>query len=172
VKLAIVWLLAALLAAPAAAQEGIDDPAIDRGVKAHAERSKGAEHRNSRRAVVGDLNADGTSDVAVLYTIEGTKGASVDFLLRYLAVFRRGDTGLAYEAHRLVGGKGIREVNRVAILKGVIVLESLEYQPRDPVCCPSKPGRWRYRLRGHELTEVKSAPPAAAKAAPEKKAKQ
>lgn len=159
------------LAAPVPAQEGIDDAAIDRWIKAHADRSKGAEHRNSRRAVIGDLDADGLSDVAVLYTIEGTKAQAGDFLLRYLAVFRRGGNGLEYEVHRLVGGKGIREVNRVAILKGIIVLESLEYQPRDPVCCPSRPERWRYRLRGRELMEVKSAP-AAPKATQEKKAKQ
>ena len=151
----VSWLAAAApVAAPA--QEGITDPAIDRWIVAHAERSKGAEHRNSRRAVIGDLDGDGRSDVAVLYTIESAKGQAADFALRYLAVFRRGGNGLEYETHLLVGGKGIREVNRAAILTGTIVLEALEYQPKDAVCCPSKPARWRYRLREGRLVQVKS----------------
>jgi hypothetical protein len=164
----IPWLLAAVPAA-ATAQEGITDAAIDRWIVTHAERSKGAEHRNSRRAVVGDLDGDGRSDVAVLYTIEGAQGH--DFALRYLAVFRRGASGLDYETHLLVGGKGIREVNRAAILAGTVVLETLEYQPKDAVCCPSKSARWRYRLREGRLVEVKAAP-AKAKGADAKAAKQ
>lgn len=164
--LAAVLLLAA---APLAvlAQEGAADAAIDRWIKTHAERSKGAEHRNSRRAVIGDLNGDGREDVAVLYTIEAARSQADDYALRYLAAFRRGAGGLEYEAHLLVGGKGIREVNRVTVLNGVIVLEALEYQPNDKMCCPSKPARWRYQLRAGKLVEVKNAA-ARKKAAAEK----
>ena len=150
-----------LAGTPAAAQEGLADPAIERWIATHAGKSRGAEHRNSRRSVAGDLDGDGLSDVAVLYTIEADKPK--DYSLRYLAVFRRGAGGLGYEAHRLVGGKGVREINRVTVLNRVIVLEALEYQPRDAVCCPSKPARWRYRLRDHQLVEVRSAAPARAK---------
>ena len=153
--------LVLLAGAPATAQEGLDDPAIERWIAAHAGKSKGAEHRNSRRAVTGDLDGDGLSDVAVLYTIEADKPK--EFSLRYLAVFRRGPDGLRYEAHRLVGGKGIREINRATVLNRVIVLEALEYQPRDAVCCPSRPARWRYRLRERQLVEVKAAASATAK---------
>lgn len=46
-------------ALPAAAQEGFADPAIESWIKSHAEKSKGAEHRNSRRAVVGDVDGEG-----------------------------------------------------------------------------------------------------------------
>ncbi|MBI2508931.1 MAG: hypothetical protein HYV99_02780 [Betaproteobacteria bacterium] len=144
-----------LTAASAAAQDGHADPAIERWIAAHAGKSKGAEHRNSRRAATGDLDGDGLGDVAVLYTIEADKPNG--YSLRYLAVFRRGADGLGYEAHRLVGGRGIREINRVTVLNRVIVLESLEYRPRDAVCCPSKPARWRYRLRDHQLVEARSA---------------
>ena len=161
----LVLLLAGI--ASAGAQEGYTDPAIERWIVAHARKGKASEQRDSRRAVVGDIDGDGRSDVAVLYTIEGA-GAD-DYSLRYLAVFQRGTGGLEYRAHRLVGGKGIREVNRATIINRVVVLEALEYQAQDALCCPSRPARWRYRLQNRRLVEVKGTAPSGA---PKKDARQ
>jgi hypothetical protein len=151
-------LLAGILSA--GAQEGHTDPAIERWIVGHAQKGKASEQRDSRRAVVGDLDGDGRSDVAVLYTIEGV--STDDYSLRYLAVFRRGADGLEYGAHRLVGGKGIREVNRATIIDRIVVLEALEYRPQDSLCCPSRPARSRYRLQKNRLVEIRSPNPAEA----------
>jgi hypothetical protein len=81
-----------------------------------------------------------------------------DDQLQFVAVFHRGRRNrLIYVAHHLVGGRGIREVNRVVVLERQVVLETLAYRPGDGLCCPSKPERLRYRLRNRELVLAPAA---------------
>ena len=146
-------------AAGAVAAGGVADPAIDRWIASHARKLRGAEHAAARYAVRGDVDGDGRSDVAVLYTLLGAgQGGNA---LRYLAVFRRGPRLLEYRAHALVGGGGLREVNRVTILRRVIEIEALEYRPGDAACCPTRFVRHRYRLNGHRLQRAAAAAPQA-----------
>lgn len=145
-------LLMALCLAANALADSTTDPAIDRWIERHVEKLQGVEQGGTRYAVVGDLDGDGMEDVAVLYTIDGAKPANSP--LRYLAVFRRARDALAYQTHALVGGLGIREVNRATILKRTIDLETLEYQPRDGLCCPSRYAKRRYQMRGHKLVQI------------------
>jgi hypothetical protein len=143
----IAWLLFGV-ALPAAAA----DPAVDKWIAAHASRLGGVEQRPVRYAVVGDLDGDGRDDVAVLYTIDGANPGKRS--LRYLAAFRRNAAALEFSAHALVGGRGIREVNRATILARTIELETLEYGPLDAVCCPGIPVRSRYRLVDGRLSRL------------------
>lgn len=133
----------------AAAAAGVADPAIGRWIAAHAKKMHGAELADARYAVRGDIDGDGRSDVAVLYTLRG-RGRD-DRLLRFLAVFRGGQRSLEYRAHILVGGKGIREVNRATILQRTVEIEALEYRTGDAACCPTQFVKRRYRLNGHKL---------------------
>lgn len=128
------------------------DAAIDGWIGAHARKLKGVEQRALRYAVVGDLDGDGHHDVAVLYTIRNASPGNRS--LRYLAAFHRAGALLEFRAHALVGGRGIREVNRATILGRMVELETLEYAPLDAACCPSVPARSRYRLTEGRLVRT------------------
>ncbi len=156
-RLLVGMLLAA--ASPAGGTGIAGDAAIDGWIGAHARKLKGVEQRALRYAVVGDLDGDGRDDVAVLYTIE--KADPGNRRLRYLAAFHRSAQMLEFKAHALVGGQGIREVNRVTILQRMIELETLEYAPLDAACCPSAPARARYRLAEGRLIRAKAPKPGA-----------
>jgi len=136
----------------AIADDGVSDPAIDRWITKQAYRMKGVERKQARYTVIGDLDGDGRDDVAVLYTIEGA--GKVRYRLRYLAAFHRGPRSLQYRAHTMVGGRGIREVNRLTILHRTIEIETLEYRPEDALCCPSRFATHRYRLNGGRLLRL------------------
>ncbi|MDH5534665.1 MAG: hypothetical protein OEZ08_03710 [Betaproteobacteria bacterium] len=146
-------------AAPAVAGKSTTDAAIDRWIEAHARKLKGVEQPMARYAVVGDLDGDGRHDVAVLYTIDDASPGNRS--LRYLAAFHRSARALEFKAHALVGGRGIREVNRATILGRMIELETLEYAVLDEACCPSTAARARYRLTEGRLVRVKAPKPGA-----------
>src|SRR5512146_460630 len=142
----------ACLAQAAFAADRTSDPTIDRWIRKQAANMSGVEQKEKRYAAVGDLDGDGRDDVAVLYTVKGMGKA--DYRLRYLAVFHGGRRSLAYRAHRMVGGRGVREVNRVTILRRTVVVETLEYRPRDAMCCPSRAAKRRYRLIARKLVRL------------------
>lgn len=136
----------------AVASDGVSDPAIGAWIAKHEKKLQGVESTAVRYAVRGDIDGDGRSDAAVLYTIRGS--GKDKFQLRYLAAFRRGQGTLEYRAHVLVGGKGIREVNRATIFQRMIEIEALEYRPGDAACCPTSLVKWRYQLSGRRLERV------------------
>lgn len=139
-------LILVLPASPAA--DLAQDDAVSRWIERHAGNAKSNELPNARFAVSGDLNGDGRTDAAVVYVLQG---GSRRRQIKYLAAFRRSDDGLHYAAHVLVGREGLRDVTRATILGQAIELEVLEYRPSDAMCCPSRPARRRYRLRGGKL---------------------
>ena len=155
-------LCACCLAAAVAAASGIADPAIDHWIAAHAKKLRSVEAAGARYAVTGDLDGDGRRDVAVLYTLQGT--GEDRFLLRFLAAFRRGPHALEYRAHALVGGRGMREVNRATILGRQVEIESLEFRHGDAACCPTRFVKMRYRLNGRRLERVGGRPVSAPQA--------
>src|SRR6266567_5757310 len=83
---------------------GQDTKSIDSYIASQARRERGEEYKEARKVVEGDLNHDGTPDVAVLYTIEGQGGSNL--YIQYLAVFVRSNGKLAAAARAEVGGKG------------------------------------------------------------------
>lgn len=148
----VIAALCCFWALAAAAADGASDPAIGLWIDRHAKKLQGVESRKARYAVRGDIDGDGRNDAAVLYTIRSS--GKNKFQLRFLAVFRRGQRALEYRAHILVGGKGIREVNRATILRRRVEIEALEYRPADAICCPTKFVKWRYRLNGRKLERM------------------
>jgi hypothetical protein len=142
-------------AGAAATAGGVADPAIGRWITAHAKKMPGVELAEARYAVRGDVDGDGRGDVAVLYTLRG--GGRDGRLLRFLAVFRGGQRGLEYRAHILVGGRGMREVNRATILQRTVEIEALEYRTGDAACCPTQFVKRRYRLTGRKLERAATA---------------
>lgn len=98
----------------------------------------------------GDLNHDGTSDVAVLFTIEGPGNGYA----QYLAVFLRTGGKLVPLDHATVGGKFYRAAKLIAIQDGVINLATTGYAPNDPTCCPTIKGTTQYQLVDNKLKEI------------------
>lgn len=99
----------------------------------------------------GDLNRDGVSDLAVLYTIEGSAGGLN--WAQFLAVFIRAKGELVPVTDTEVGAKGIRSVELQSIRNNVIFFKTLNYGPKDPACCPSEKGTTRFVLANRRLKE-------------------
>lgn len=128
-----------------------DTDLINRFISKQAAKEAGEEYEEARKVLEGDLNHDGTPDVAVLYTIEGQNGTNNH--VQYLAVFARSKGQLVAVTHIVVGGKLHRGVELEAISKGVILLKTLKYTAQDAACCPSKKGTARYVLIKGRLKE-------------------
>src|SRR5262245_60531141 len=133
------------------ADDESDRSVIDTFIATHARKLRGEEYREARRMVSGDLNHDGQADLAVQYTLE-SMGGSNDYHF-YLAVFLKQRGQYVYAASRQVGGKRQREVTLQAIKDGKVLFDTLEYEPQDPSCCPSKPGHAVFILHGKHLKE-------------------
>jgi hypothetical protein len=116
------------------------------------------EFKKARRIGIGDLNKDGITDAAVLYTLEG--GQFGYSYRQYLVVFMRSKSGLLRPVTRIeVGGPSIPSepyVKSIAVRDNIIYLTGLQHQPNDPRCCPSKNFKIRYSLVGNLLQQVGS----------------
>jgi hypothetical protein len=136
----------------AAAGERGDTAVIDKFIAAQESRENGAEAKDYRTVLAGDLNHDGIPDAAVMYTLEGGNGTNN--YVRYLAVFVREKGQLVLVAHAAVGGKNYRAIVMRAIENGVILCDTTAYAPKDPSCSPTIKGATRYVLEGDKLKEL------------------
>lgn len=136
---------------PAFADPAQDLTVIEKYIAAHARRERGEEYRGARKLVTGDVNHDGVPETVVLYTIEGQGGSNNH--VQYLAVFVRSRGRLPAVAQTSVGGKSYRAVELKSVRDNQIILETLDYLPSDPACCPSKKGMTRYVLVDRKLQE-------------------
>jgi hypothetical protein len=128
-----------------------DKTVVDKFIASQAKRERGEEPDDVRKTIAGDLNHDGTADVAVLYTIEG-QGGSNNYI-QYLAVFVRKKTGLVFAARTPVGGKNRRGIELTSIKDNVMHFDTSGYTDRDPSCCPSLKGTTTFKLAGNKLIE-------------------
>lgn len=100
-----------------------------------------------RAVVVGDLNGDGRSDVAVI--LSSNYGGSGTFLEVTALV----DTGRALkQANGLELGDRV-EIKNLKVEAGEIVIDMLTHGPDDPMCCPSLKTTRCFRLTEGRLTE-------------------
>ena len=153
----IVTLVMLLLFSPISisARQDQDTAVIDAYIASQARRERGEEYKEARKVVVGDLTHDGVPETVVLYTIEGQHGTNLS--VQYLAVFVRQEGKLTGLTHADVGGRGksARGVELNSVEDNVILLDTLNYGPKDAACCPSVKGNARYILSGKLLREQK-----------------
>jgi hypothetical protein len=149
-RLALLTMIPVLCVLPSLAQETDMGP-IDKFISARAAKEKGVETEGIRKTVDGDLNHDGMADTAILYTIEGQNGSNN--YIQYLAVFLGTKKGLVYAANQAVGGKNYREAELVSITNGLINLNTVDYAPQDPSCCPTIKGTTTFTLTRGRLKE-------------------
>lgn len=136
---------------PTLALQDDDAATIEAFITRQAKRERGEEYREARKVVIGDLTHDGQAETVVLYTIEGQGGSNLH--IQYLAVFVRRKGKLSPLTHMDVGGKSTRGVELVSIDSNSILLDTLNYRPKDASCCPSVKGTTRYVLSGGRLRE-------------------
>jgi hypothetical protein len=153
-KLLMFVLLALLICLPSIglAQGNRDTAVIEKFITQQATDERGEEYEDARKVVSGDLNHDGVSDLAVVYTIEGQDGTNN--YIQYLAVFVRTKSGLVPIGHTYVGGKSNRDVDLQFIRKNVILLKTLSHRADDPASTPSKKGTARFVLVKRKLKEL------------------
>jgi hypothetical protein len=106
-----------------------------------------------RYDALDDVDGDGKDDFIALFTLEGPRGANdhVTFLAVFLSAFP--NSPIVVEA----GRRGERDPVAIGARRGEISLDTLDYLPRDPMCCPSGKGRLVYRLSGGKLQREKNA---------------
>ena len=150
-RFAALVLLIMSLTSPIVTAQSDDKTVIDKFIAAQAKREGGEEPDDVRKTIEGDLNHDGTADVAVLYTIEGQGGGNN--YIQYLAVFVRKKTGLVFAARTPAGGKNRRTIDLTSIKDNVMYFDTTGYTDRDPSCCPSLKGKTSFTLTGRKLIE-------------------
>jgi hypothetical protein len=154
-KKALIFILPFLLACTpslASSSQDQDKALVDEFIAKQATQENGEEYAEARKMLTGDLNRDGVSDVAVLYTIEGQDGTNN--YLQYLAVFIRTKGKLVPAAHNVVGGKHNRNVELQSLSNNVIRFKTLSYRASDPASAPSRKGTARFVLIKRKLKEL------------------
>lgn len=127
--------------------------AVNRFIRSQQNATRGSEYKEGRRVVTGDLNNDGSPDIAVLYTLEGAHGGN-DYN-QYLAVFLNVNGKYIYKTHLRIGGRFERNMDLKSIENGKVLFDTLDYMPKDPSCCPSGKGSTQFMLSEGKLVEVK-----------------
>jgi hypothetical protein len=120
---------------------------------------KGGEYKKARKYMEGDLNRDGVSDLAMLYTLEGIGGGGNNYSF-FLAVFERTSNGIKFVTDAKVGSKVTRSLNFESIEDGTITFNTKFIWKNDAFCCPSGKGKAYYILktRQRKLRELNTAP--------------
>jgi len=130
-----------------------DEDVIDAALATEAEKSEGAtEYREARKLTEGDLTGDGSSELVVLFTLEGVGGGNgAD---GFLAAFQRDSSGQLSAADTLpVAGYG-GSAQDVRIEAGAALVKLLVQGPDDPACCPSEELERRYVLHQGRWLQV------------------
>lgn len=128
-----------------------DEAVIENAIAITSGSEAGDEHTDARKMAIGDLNGDGASDAAALFTIEID---SQNTSMQYLSAFLRQDDGvLEYTDTTPVGGSG-SAINEMTVEEGAVRLKLLTLGPDDPDCCPSVEGEVEYLLHNGKLKQV------------------
>jgi hypothetical protein len=101
---------------------------------------------------MSDLDGDGKNDLVVLFNVEPREGNDH---LGFLAVFLSSDPAGAEPLMAATGGRGERDAVSIDVKGRRIELGTLEYEPSDPMCCPSGKGTLVFELKDRALAPVK-----------------
>lgn len=126
---------------------------IDKYIAGVAKVSDGEEYKEARKVLYGDTDGDGDEDAVAQFTVEGMGGGN-NYIF-YLAVFKNDGGKLTAVTDEAAGGKLSRGIELTKIEKGVIYLDTKEYDEDDGSCCPSIEGKTTYVLQGKKLVEKK-----------------
>jgi hypothetical protein len=143
----------------------VELPALVRdAISKETENNRGAEYCEYREVAFGDLNNDKQQDIAVVYTIEGACSEADEIDLQpgtcgnkasqFLMVFTHENKIPSVLGPIIIGERGGRAIDSLAIKNSTIEAETLEWTESDPMCCPSKKGRARFTIDSGKLKEL------------------
>jgi hypothetical protein len=132
----------------------LQNAAVERDIAERTARLHGNEFCEYRRYAVGDWDGDQLDDLAVTFNVEGANGGGNNvsaYLLVYLSS--------RHEAAPLEAAVGTRgKVLPDALEPGVgrtIVVKTVEWSPRDSMCCPSRHGSRTFKVTPSGLVPVR-----------------
>jgi hypothetical protein len=135
--------LVALIAVPTVS--AVDQPCrlqnarVERDIAQRTARLGGNEFCEYRRYAVGDWDGDHLDDLAVTFNVEGANGDGNNvsgYLLVYLSSRHE-----AAPLEAAVGTRGKYLPDALEAGSGrTLVVKTVEWAPRDPMCCPSRHG--------------------------------
>ncbi|HEY2324470.1 MAG TPA: hypothetical protein VGJ82_16540 [Thermoanaerobaculia bacterium] len=112
---------------------------VERDIAERTARLQGNEYCEYRRYAVGDWDDDHLDDLAVTFNVEGANGggnAVSGHLLVYLSSRHE-----AAPLEATVGTRGKYLPDAIEAVAGRrLVVKTVEWSPRDPMCCPSRHG--------------------------------
>ena len=143
----------------------VELPAFVRdSISKETETNRGAEYCEHREVAFGDLDNDKEQDIAVAYTIEGacSEADEVDLepgtcgnkAAQFLMVFTHENKIPRVLGPIIIGERGGRVIDSLAIKNFTIEAETLEWTESDPMCCPSKKGETRFTIDSGKLKEL------------------
>ena len=130
------------------------DATVENLIKSKASALKCEEYCQFRLYdALDDVDGDGKEDFIVIFTVEGPEGGN--FHESYMYVFLSSSKDQKPQVVK-VGERGQRDPASVSAQQGKIVITTLEYLPKDPMCCPSGHGEVVFSLKGGKLIETKT----------------
>lgn len=102
-------------------------------------------------SAAGDLDGDGVDDLAVVL-VTNTGGSGI---FRDLYILRRQAEKLLVSAPGALGDRVV--INGLRIERDEVVVDLVVQSETDPLCCPTLPVSYRFRLAGNELVELSGA---------------
>ncbi len=130
----------------------LDAEVIKVAILARAAQDGGSEYTDARKSVDGDLDGDGTADVAVLYSLEGAGGGNGS--VGYLAAFVRASGQLKLVDTATLSGSA----QALKLKDGAVHLKLLSLGLDDSACCPSVEEDAMYVLHGNKWLQVQVQP--------------
>ena len=97
------------------------------------------------RHVIADLNGDGKPDIVLIWAVLGPTSGYYK-----MSIFL--DQGRNY---RTLTSNLSGHVQTLAVNGSTIVIDTLEFGPKDPRCCPSMKARQRFQWTGSKLVMLK-----------------
>lgn len=128
-------------------------------IKAFEKKVRGAEYCRFRDIAHGDINGDGVEDLVVVFNVEGAcnkekgraPGACGNHHETYLKAF------LGKELKEIptieIGGRGMRLISSVKVIKDAVEVETLTYGEQDAMCCPSVTGHTQFAIQSGKFIE-------------------
>jgi len=112
---------------------------VERDIAERTARLQGSEYCEYRRYAVGDWDDDHLDDLAVTFNVEGANGSG-NGVAAYLLVY----LSSRHEAAPLEAAVGTRGTFLPdSLMPGIgrtLVVKTVEWAPRDAMCCPSRHG--------------------------------
>jgi hypothetical protein len=151
-----MWPILLMLATPGPTCKTADRR-VEALIEAKVKEAGGSEYCQARLYhTIDDLDGDGREDFVVVFSVEAAAGGNNS--IQYLAVFPSVTQWAPVVVK--VGQRGDRYIDNIEVDPGrLLVLLTSEYEPGDPMCCPSRDGELTYRLDKGQITAVRGAPP-------------